>query len=360
MLKKSDYPIERQAEGYNIPAVESWIEQNISGLVPPFQWRRLEGGHSNLTYRLSDKHNKKVVVRRPPKGILLPKAHDMGREWAIISCLGPTGFPVPSAFGICHDTEITGAIFYVMGFSDGRALTTAQETSDWVPKNRRETLANSFIDTLADLHALDPDEIGLGSLSKKEDYIGRQVKSWYRSWTSSIEPANYDDPRAHKLKEYLVENAPAQGTARVVHGDYGFHNCLVGNESTISAVLDWEISTLGDPLADLAYTLKSWPETVEDITASPAAPTSAGGFPTRSSLAKRYSERTNLSVDKLDFYIGFNHWKSAAIVHGVYARYLEGKKSTKGIDLDELRTRINMSLNAAVLAIDRYKADSSS
>ena len=137
MSKKSDYPIERQAEGYNIPAVESWIEQNISGLVPPFQWRRLEGGHSNLTYRLSDKHNKKVVVRRPPKGILLPKAHDMGREWAIISCLGPTGFPVPSAFGICHDTEITGAIFYVMGFSDGRALTTAQETSDWLSFQKR-------------------------------------------------------------------------------------------------------------------------------------------------------------------------------------------------------------------------------
>ncbi len=357
MSKQSNNPTERQAEGYDIPAVESWIEQNISGLLPPFEWKRLEGGHSNLTYLLSDKNNKKVVIRRPPKGTLLPKAHDMSREWALISCLGPTGFPVPKAFSICHNMDITGAIFYVMGFSDGRALTSAQETSEWVPLDRREILANSFIDTLADLHALDPDEIGLGSLSKKEDYIGRQVKSWYGSWLSSIEPAKYDDPRAHELKEYIIENAPAQGTARVVHGDYGFHNCLVGAESTISAVLDWEISTLGDPLADLAYTLKSWPETVEDIAASPAAPTSAGGFPARSSLASRYAERTKLRINKLDFYIGFNHWKSAAIVHGVYARYLEGKKSSKGIDLDELRARITMSLDAAVAAIDRYKTD---
>jgi aminoglycoside phosphotransferase (APT) family kinase protein len=143
--------------------------------------------------------------------------------------------------------------------------------------------------------------------------------------------------------------------ARVVHGDYGFHNCLIGSDSTVAAVVDWEISTLGDPLADLGYTLKSWPETEADIARSPDAPTAAGGFPFRGELAQRYADRTGLNIDLLEFYIGFNHWKGAAILHGVYARYLEGKKSSEGVDLDLLLSRIEASLAAAVAAISRVK-----
>jgi len=345
----------REAEGYDIPVVEAWIKAHIGSLTPPFEWTRLEGGHSNLTYRLQDACGRKAVIRRPPLGELLPKAHDMGREWSLISSLAPTGFPVPAALGFCDDKEVTGAFFYVMGFSDGRPLYTAEQTDAWVPTERRVSLAHSFIDTLADLHALDPDEIGLGTLGKKEDYIGRQVKTWYRSWQSSVEPAQYDDPRAHELRQYFLDHRPDQGRARVVHGDYGFHNCLIGADSTVAAVVDWEISTLGDPLADLAYTLKSWPETEADIARNPDAPTSVGGFPFRGELAQRYADRTGHNIDLLEFYIGFNHWKGAAILHGVYARYLEGKKSTEGVDLDLLLTRIEASLAAAAAAISRVK-----
>lgn len=345
----------REAQGYDVPAVEAWIEAHVRDITPPFEWTRLEGGHSNLTYLIEDKSGRKAVIRRPPLGELLPKAHDMSREWALISSLAPTGFPVPAALGFCDDTSITGALFYVMGHVDGRPLYTAEETNEWVPIERRVTLAHSFIDTLSDLHALDPDEIGLGTLGKKEDYIGRQVKTWYRSWQASVEPAQFDDPRAHELMQYFLDHRPNQGMARVVHGDYGFHNCLIGSDSTVSAVVDWEISTLGDPMADLGYTLKSWPETDEDISNSPNAPTSVGGFPFRSELAQRYADRTGRNIDLLDFYLGFNHWKSAAIVHGVYARYLEGKKSTEGVDLDLLLTRIEASLAAAVAAIERVK-----
>lgn len=346
----------KTAEGYDVPAVEAWIASNTQELTPPFEWTRLEGGHSNLTYLLRDRSGRKAVVRRPPLGELLPKAHDMSREWALISALAPTGFPVPAAYGFCDDKTVTGALFYVMGFAEGRPLHTKQQTLDWVPREKRETLAWSFIDTLAQLHAMDPDEIGLGELGKKEDYIARQVSVWYRSWQSSIEPAQYDDQRAHDLMQYFLDHTPDQGKARVVHGDYGFHNCLIGADSKVSAVIDWEISTLGDPLADLAYTLKTWPESEADVERQPNAPTSAGGFPFREVLAERYAERTNSDISQLDFYLAFNHWKSAAILHGVYARYKEGKKSTEGIDMDLLLQRIEMSLAGAVTSIGHFEA----
>ena len=343
----------QQAEGYDIPAVEAWVSANVSGLTPPFQWTRLEGGHSNLTYQLKDTAGRLAVVRRPPQGELLPKAHDMSREWALISALGPTAVPVPQALGFCADTEVTGAWFYLMGLIDGRPLYNSRQTAEWVPPERREILAFSFIDTLAELHALDPDEIGLGELGKKENYVGRQLKTWYRSWNSSIDAAQHDDQRAHSLQTFFLENMPEQGPARVVHGDYGFHNVLIGADSTIAAVVDWEISTLGDPLADLAYALNPWPENAADIAASPDTASCVAGFPAKSALAKRYAARTGRDLGMLDFYIGFNCWKTAAIIHGVYARYMAGNKSTDGVDLVSLRERIDASLSAAEEAISR-------
>lgn len=343
-------------EGYNVPAVEAWIDEHIEGLTPPFKWTRLEGGHSNLTYRLVDVNGNRAVIRRPPLGELLPKAHDMSREWALISSLGPTNVPVPEAMGFCESPDITGAWFYVMGHVDGRPLYTSEDTRQWVPEARRVTLAHSFIDVLADLHALDPDEIGLGDLGKKDNYVGRQLKTWYRSWTASVEPANYDDPRAHELQQYFTENLPDQGMARVVHGDYGLHNCLIGPDSTVAAVVDWEISTLGDPLADLGYALNQWAPADEAGAAGTGAATDVPGFPDQRELADRYASRTGSDLSKLDFYIGFNRWKSAAIVHGVYARYMEGQKSTEGVDLEGLRTRIDQSLTLAMRAVERLEA----
>ena len=344
---------EQHAEGYDIPAVEAWIQDNVSGLTPPLNWTRLEGGHSNLTYQVEDSQGRQAVVRRPPQGELLPKAHDMSREWALISALGPTPVPVPEALGFCEDPQVTGAWFYVMGLIDGRPLYTLQQTQEWVPEDKRIALAYSFFDTLADLHALDPDIIGLGELGKKENYVGRQLNTWYRSWTASVGPAEYDDPRAHELRQFFLDNMPDQGPARVVHGDYGLHNCLIGADSTVAAVVDWEISTLGDPLADLAYALNPWPETTDDIAAFPEAATAASGFPKRSELAQRYATRTGRNLDMLDYYIGFNYWKSAAIIHGVYARYKDGKKSVEGVDMEALRLRIDLALGESQAAVNR-------
>jgi len=345
----------RTAEGYQIDSVEDWISKNVPELTPPFRWTRLEGGHSNLTYRLDDAKGEQAVIRRPPQGVLLPKAHDMSREWSLISALGSTPVPVPKALGFCESPDVTGAWFYVMGLVNGRPLYTGENTLEWVPEERRIVLANSFIDVLADLHSLDPDEMGLGELGKKDSYVGRQLKTWYRSWTASIEPAKLDDPRAHELQQFFLDNLPDQGTARIVHGDYGLHNCLTGPDSTIAAVVDWEISTLGDPLADLAYALNPWPDPEDSLPPNPDAATGVPGFPPRSALADRYAKRTGRDLSNLDYYVGFNRWKTACIVHGVYARYMEGKKSTEGIDLDLLRERITQSLTLSEQAVNRIR-----
>ena len=346
----------RQIPGYDVPKVEAWITDHIPQLRAPLAWTQLQGGHSNLTWLLEDATGAKAVIRRPPLGELLPKAHDMSREWALISALGPTGVPVPAALGFCDDISVTGAKFYVMGHVDGHPLYTAADTETWAPEPVRAKFAFAFIDALADLHAQDPAAIGLGDLGKTDSYIGRQVKTWYRSWTASIVPANYDDPRAHALHDYFLANLPDQGPARVVHGDYGPHNCLVGPGGVLAAVVDWEISTLGDPLADLAYALNFWPDPDDPEPPRPEAALAPPGFPARTALRDRYGARTGRDLTHLDYYIGFNRWKSACINHGVYARYMEGKKSTEGVDIEALMLTIDRSLSLSQDAIERLVA----
>lgn len=343
--------METAPEGYHVSAVEDWVRTEVPELMPPFRWTRLEGGHSNLTYQIEDAQGQFAVIRRPPQGELLPKAHDMSREWALIKALSSTNVPVPKPFGFCEDPNITGAWFYIMGRVNGKPLYNSEDTLALVPEDQRETLAFSFFDALADLHQVDPDAVGLGDLGKRDSYVGRQVKTWYRSWTSSVTGAQYDDDRAHQLQTYFLDHLPDQGPIRIVHGDYGLHNCLFGSDCTVAAVVDWEISTLGDPLADLAYALNPWPDPSDQRPIAPEAATSLPGFPSRRDLAARYADRTGRDLSNLPYYIAFNRWKTACIVHGVYARYMQGKKSTEGVDLELLKSRIDLSLELADEAI---------
>lgn len=347
---------ETTPEGYDTKSVETWIRTNVPALRPPLTWTRLEGGHSNLTYHLKDAAGNIAVVRRPPLGRLLPKAHDMGREWALISALGPTKVPVPDALGYCESPDVTGAHFYVMGFVEGNPLYNVSDAEKHLPEASRMTFARTFIDVLAHLHSLDPDDVGLGNLGKKEGYVARQLKTWYRSWNASIEHAQFDDPRAHRLREYFLANIPEQGPAKIVHGDYSVHNILTTPEGGIAAVLDWEISTLGDPLADLAYALNQWPDGSTSASPRGELATSAPGFPRRQEMAEWYAERTGRDLSMLDYYAGFNRWKTAAITHGVYARYMEGQKSTEGVDTEGLRKIVEYSLTLAEEAVTRLES----
>ena len=334
--------------GYDKEAVDAWIRENIEGLEPPFTWTRLVGGHSNLTFALVDQAGRSAVIRRPPLGELLPKAHDMGREFTVIKALGPTPVPVPIAYGYCEDPAVTGAHFYVMSQVDGQAFYTAEEVEANLSIESRVRLSNSFMDTLAALHALDPIELGIGDLGRHDGYVGRQLRTWYGSWEASKEAAAFDDPRLHELHDMLLSNLPVQGPPRVVHGDYGTHNVMVGPDGIITAVLDWEIATLGDPMADFAYALNAWVDQDDDLSYAPFAATSAPGFLRRDELIARYADATGCDLSLLGYYRTFNYFKTACILHGVYARYRMGQKSTEGVDMDGLLNRMGGSIELAL------------
>lgn len=342
--------------GYDVAAVEAWVRANVDDLEPPFSWRRLEGGHSNLTYALVDQGGRHAVVRRPPQGELLPKAHDMGREFRIISGLGSTDVPVPIAYGYCEDPSVTGAHFYVMSEVDGRAMYTPEMVEEWLSIEARVQLGRSFMDTLAALHSIDPADVGLDDLGRHDGYVARQLRTWYGSWEASKAGADYDDDTVHELHTLLSEQLPEQGPARVVHGDYGLHNVMVAENGTITAVLDWEIATLGDPLADFAYALNGWGDPTAELTdeqraAMHSGATSAPGFEGPDTLVARYAERTGRALtdleSQLDYYRAFNYFKTACILHGVYSRYREGKKSTEGVDLEGLKERMVATIDLA-------------
>jgi aminoglycoside phosphotransferase (APT) family kinase protein len=309
--------------GYDVAKVEQWLAANVTDLKHPLTWTRLEGGHSNLTCLLVDAEGNRVVIRRPPMGELQPRAHDMAREFKVISALWPTPVPVARPYAVCLDPEVTGAVFYVMGYVGGHSGST-----DWLDTpEKRSTVSESFIHTIASLHLLDIDEIGLGDLASREHYVARQLRSWYRSWTTNAEATGADDPRAHEIHDWLAAHEPDQGTPRLVHGDYGFHNLIVGDDAHLAAVVDWEVCTLGPALSDLAFILNRWglgtplPE----------------GFWSREQMIERYRERTGAALDDLDFYLAFNAWRSACIQQGVYTRYARGQKAADGVDFENFR-----------------------
>lgn len=332
--------------GFDVGAIERWLP-GVTAVSLPIEWERLPGGHSNLTYLLRDGRGRELVIRRPPEGQLLPKAHDMWREYRIIAGLWPTAVPVAEPIAYCDDPEIAATHFYVMGKVDGEALYTADAASHWLDEAARRRAGESFVDVLAALHAIDPADVGLTDLGRHDGYVARQLRTWYGSWTASVDAAGLDDPRVHDLHALFASRIPAQGPARVVHGDYGPHNCLFDRDGAVTAVLDWEIATLGDPLADFAYSLNAWVEPGDAGVYGADPPTALPGFPSRDEMIARYEVATGADLAELAYYRAFNSWKTACILHGVYARYRAGQKSTEGVDLETLYARIGLSIDAA-------------
>lgn len=338
-----------QPAGIAVEPVTRWLAEHV-GTVGPLRFERLAGGHSNLTYRIDDAEGRTVVLRRPPEGPLLPTAHDMGREYRLISALGPTDVPVPPALAHCTDESVIGAPFYVMGHVDGVVLHTAEMAEQAFTEDERATIGRSFIDVLARLHAVDPDDVGLGDLSRKEAYIARQLKTWWRQYEAS---KTEEDPLLGRVHEWLQANIPEQGPARVVHGDYRLGNTLTGADHRIAAVLDWEIATLGDPLADLGYVLATWPRPGDAHVATTSATSMAAGFPERAELVERYAAATGADVSDIDYYVAWANWKTACIVQGVYRRYVDGQLSSEGVDVPGFRRTVEAAAELAAEAIVR-------
>jgi aminoglycoside phosphotransferase (APT) family kinase protein len=338
--------------GIDQPAVEAWFAANIDGAEPPLEFEMIAGGHSNITYRVVDSGGHEYVLRRPPLHHVLPTAHDMGREHRIISAMGPTPVPVPPALGFCPDEEVNGAPFYVMGFVHGDILHSAGIAREAVPDEaERGRLGQHFIDVLADLHAVDVEEVGLGSLARHEGYIARQLKRWHGQWQQS---KTREIPLIDELHDFFLARIPEQGPASVVHGDYRLGNCISA-AGRIEAVLDWEICTLGDPMADVGYVMATWPDPGEGPALDTSAPSILAGFPTKKEMLDRYAQRSGRDVSLIDFYTAFSHWKSACIVEGVYARYLGGATGDTDVDISTFKNRVEEAARRSEEAAARLR-----
>lgn len=329
-------------EGIEIDRVTPWLSERIEGLTPPLTFTLIAGGHSNLTYRFVDQKGSAYVLRRPPLGHVLESAHDMGRENRIVSALADSGVPVAPTFGFCEEPAVNGAPFYVMGFVEGRVLHDA-EAAGRLPASERQALGLNVIDVLATLHNLDPDAVELGTLGRKEAYLERQLKRWNKQWEAS---KTHEIPEMEESSKRLREQMPEQIGAGIVHGDYRLGNFMVG-EGRIRAVLDWELCTLGDPLADVGYLMNSWTQPGE--VAGDAAPTAVGGFPSRETLCQRYEAATGRNLDGINYYRAFSHWRLAAIGQGVYKRYLVGAMGeNREMDLDAYKQSVHTRAEAAL------------
>jgi len=307
-------------EGIDADRVTAWFESHAPEVEPPLHFSLIAGGRSNLTYRVTDAGGRSWVLRRPPLGQVLATAHDMGREHRIISALAPTDVPVAAVVGLCTDEAVNGAPFYVMGFVDG-LVARDRQSAEQLGVDQRRRAANQLAAVLASIHAVDPDAVGLGELGRREGYIERQLRRWYGQWQSS---KTRDLPVVDEVHDALAGRVPEQGAATIVHGDYRLDNCLLEPDGTIAAVLDWELCTLGDPLADVGLLLVYWTEPGDAHPALLDAPTLAEGFPTRAEVMDRYAAASGRDVGAIDYYVAFGYWKLACILEGVYARYRGG------------------------------------
>ncbi len=308
-------------DGIDQKPLEAWFGANVAGVDFPLRFERIAGGHSNLTYRVADAAGKKWALRRPPLGKRLGSAHDMGREFKVVSALGQTEVPVAPVVGLCEDESINGAPFYVMEFVEGPILRGLAEAEVFPDEGDRHAIGERVADTLVQIHATDPDAVGLGDLGKKEDYVARQLHRWQGQWEKSKTRELEAIDRVHAA---LSARIPAQGPATIVHGDYRLDNMILTDTGEVAAVVDWELCTLGDPLADVGLLVTYWPERGTDTLALGMPANLAPGFPTREELINRYAERSGRDLSELNFYVALGYWKLAIILEGVYARYIAG------------------------------------
>jgi aminoglycoside phosphotransferase (APT) family kinase protein len=309
-------------EGIDRGGVEAWFEQHVEGVELPLAFERISGGHSNLTYGVADEAGRRWALRRPPLGKRLGSAHDMAREHKVVSALGPTPVPVAPVVGLCEDEGVNGAPFYVMEFVEGPILRGLAEAEVFPGEADRRAIGERVAATLVAIHAVDPDAAGLGDLGRKEDYVARQLRRWQGQWEKS---KTRELPAIDAVHERLEARIPEQGPATIVHGDYRLDNMILTPEGEVAAVVDWELCTLGDPLADVGLLMVYWPVRGEETIALGQPANLAPGFPTREELRDRYAKLSGRDLSQLGFFEALGYWKLAIILEGVYARYAAGQ-----------------------------------
>lgn len=338
--------------GIDREKVSAWLAANVPGAIAPFEFSLIAGGRSNLTYRVLGADGARFVLRRPPLGHVLATAHDMGREHKIISAVGKTAVPVAPALGMCTDESVNGAPFYVMGFVDGVVL-DSPVLGRSLDEPIRTAASHSLMDVLADLHAVDPDAIGLADLAKKDGYLERQLKRWAIQWEKS---KTRELPIMERVHELLSRDLPPQVHTGIVHGDYRLGNAMVDPKTgRIQAVLDWELCTLGDQLADVGYLLVYWSD--------PGAPnprhndpSGSPGFLSRADMLARYAAKTGRDLSGIGYYEAFSCWRLACIAEGVFARYKAGVMGDDDADMSTMGQGVVDLAERALTAIEARQA----
>ncbi|MEU2510729.1 phosphotransferase family protein [Streptomyces syringium] len=313
--------------GLDLERLRAYLERERPGLVRgPLGAELVEGGRSNLTYAVTDGTGR-WVVRRPPLGHVLATAHDMRREHRVISALRDTAVPVPEAIALCEDEDVLGSPFYVMEFVTGTPYRTAEQLAALGPARTREVVLG-LADTLVALHAVDPEKVGLGDFGRPEGFLERQLRRWGKQLEAS---RNRELAGIDELREALGATLPQSPAPTVVHGDYRLDNVLIGADGTVEAVLDWEMSTLGDPLTDLGL-LMMYSEQ-RPVPGSPIATTrDAPGHPEPAEIVERYAARSGRDVSALPWYTAFAYFKLAVILEGIHYRYTLGQTLGTGFD----------------------------
>jgi len=334
-------------------ALTEWLRREVPAVAVgdgPVTVERLSGGHSNLTYRIVDAEGVSWALRRPPTGGVLATAHDMGREWGFLAALAPTAVPVPVPVAFCGDRTVIGADFFLMGFVD--ALVPGDvETGAAMPGASRRAAGLACVDTLADLHAVDPDAVGLGELRRPGSYLDRQLRRWHRQAHDSFpgppgapgagEAGGEDLSAIDEAHALLVARRPGDEELTIAHGDYRPGNLAFDDAGEIVAVFDWELATLGEPLADLGYLLASWGRPGDAVPPIASGPTVLDGWPDRDELLARYAERSGRGeriAAQAGYFEAFARWRYACIAAGVFARYAAGHMGSAP-EGDELRAR---------------------
>ena len=337
--------------GIDVAPVSEWMEAYVPRAKAPFRFVALPGGHSNLAFAVTGSNDDRYVLRRPPIGDVLAGAHDLGREYRIISALHDSAVPVPAAFGYCDDSSVNGAPFYVLDYVEGQVIRDKAAARKLLSEPGRRRASESFIDTMAAIHAVDLRAAGLDDLGPHEGYIARQIRRWSRAWNLH---RTRELPAVDEVRDALVQRIPAQGPATLVHSDLRLDNCLLDRRGDVAAVLDWEICTLGDPLADIGLLMLYWSGPTDEPTPWSATSTGVRGFLSRSELVARYERVTGCDLSLLDFYVAFAYWKHACILEGVLFRYLGGGLGERGpAELRGLTLQVEGAVAKASEALDR-------
>jgi aminoglycoside phosphotransferase (APT) family kinase protein len=308
-------------DGIDAAGVSRWLVDHVHPCELPVRFDLIAGGHSNLTFRIIDADGRHYVLRRPPLAEVLTSAHDMTREYTVIGALSDTPVPVPRVFAYCDDPAVTGAPFYVMSFVDGTVYSDHVALSAALSFGSRARASAGLVEALASLHAVDPLAIGLEGFGRFGGYIERQLRTWLRQYSSTADPVSTGVRDVH---DRLALRIPPQRRTSITHGDYRLGNTSIASDGSVAAILDWELATLGDPLADLGWLLVTWRQAADDIESAGRELELSAGFLGEESVTQRYGELTGLDLSDLEFYLAFNYWRWACIMQGVNHRYLAG------------------------------------